>query len=96
MLPCGEDEASLTRHLNMLNREVKKLNPNKQSVQLLMKKTFSLRRKQILEGIGTVQEILALYSALKYPEEVSYGVMAVSYIFNVFYVCISFAVNSLV
>ena len=55
----------------MLNWE---LNPNKESVRVLMKKTFSLRRKRILDGIGTVHEILSLYAALKFPEEVSYGI----------------------
>lgn len=55
----------------MLKRELKKINPNKESIRLLMKKTFSLRRKKILDGIGTVHDILSLYEALKFPEEVS-------------------------
>lgn len=71
LLPCGEDDASLTRHMNVLKHELKKINPNKESVRMLMQKTFLLRRKQILDGIGTVHEILSLHTALKCPEEVS-------------------------
>ena len=70
-LPCGEDEASQTRHMKMLKNEAKKVNPNKQIVLKLMEKTFVLRRKDIHEGMGTVHEILSSYPALKHPEEVS-------------------------
>lgn len=36
-----------------------------------MAKTFTLRRRKILEGMGMVQDIIKNYPALKYPEEVS-------------------------
>ena len=70
-LPCGEDEASIVRHTKMLKNEMKKVNPNKQIIQKLMEKTFVTRRKEILDGMGTVHDILSTHSALKYPEEVS-------------------------
>lgn len=70
-LPTGEDEASQLRHLKMLKSEMKKVNPKKQITRELMKRTFPTRRKAIMDGMGTVKEILLNYSALKYPDEVS-------------------------
>ncbi len=43
-IPYGEDDASLTRHMNMLKREMKKVNPIEESVRMLMQITFSVRR----------------------------------------------------
>lgn len=68
---CGEDDASIARHCKMLTSEMKRVNPNRQVIKQLMAKTFTLRRRQILEGMGTVQDIIKVYPALKYPEEVS-------------------------
>ena len=69
-LICGDDEASLKRHYKMMSSEMKKVTPNKQVIQKLMMKTFVPRRKEILEGMGTIQDILTAYPALKYPDEV--------------------------
>ena len=70
-LPIGEDAASQQRHLKVLQSELKKVNPNRQVVKELMKRTFPTRRKFILDGNGlTVQEILLTYPALKDPAEV--------------------------
>lgn len=71
LLPTGEDEASQQRHLRLLKNEMKKVNPSKQIVRELMKKTFPTRRKAIVEGMGTVKELLFTYPALKFPDEVS-------------------------
>ena len=71
LLPTGEDEASQQRHLRMLKSEMKKVNPNKQIYRELMKKTFPTRRKAVVEGLGTVKEILDTYPALRFPDEVS-------------------------
>lgn len=65
-LPIGEDEASQQRHLKMLSSEMKKVHPKKQITRELMKRTFSTRRKQILDGMGSVKDILAVYPALKH------------------------------
>ena len=72
-LPIGEDaaHASQQRHLKVLQSELKKVNPNRQVVKELIKRTFPTRSKFILDGNGlTVQEILLTYPALKDPAEV--------------------------
>lgn len=71
LVTIGEDEASQSRHLKVLKVELKKVNPNKRIVKELMKRTFTFRRKEIVEGMGSVQDILSAYPALKFPEEVS-------------------------
>ena len=71
LLPVGEDDASQLRHSKLLKSELKKVNPNKRTVRELMKRTFPLRREEIVEGMGSVQDVLSSYAALKYPEEVS-------------------------
>lgn len=63
-LPCGEDKASLQRHCQMLKAEMKKVTPNKQVLQKLMLKTYVPRRKDILEGMGTVQDHIQLLNIL--------------------------------
>ena len=47
------------------------MNPNKKIVPELMKKTFASRRKTVMDGGVTVQDILTTYPAIKYPDEVS-------------------------
>ena len=70
LMPVGEDEASQLRHEKVLKVEMKKVNPNKQTVRELMRRSFFLRREKIVAGLGSVQDVLAFYPALKYPEEV--------------------------
>ena len=43
MMPPGEDKSSHQRHLKMLQMVPKKLNPNKQIMNKLMKRTFYWR-----------------------------------------------------
>ena len=71
LLTDSEDEASQQRHKKKLKDEMKRVSPNRQIVRELMKRTFPVRRREVLDGIGTVQEILSYYPALKSPEEVS-------------------------
>lgn len=70
--PIGEDEASLQRHKKKLKDEMKRVSPNKQIVRELMKRTYELRRKEIMECTGTIHDILLSYPALKDSGEVSY------------------------
>ena len=71
LMPAGEDEASQLRHEKLLKQEMKKVNPNKETVQELMRRSFFLQRRSIIEGaLGSVQNILSQYPALKYPKEV--------------------------
>ena len=72
ILPVGEDDASQQRHLKLLQTEMKKVNPNKQITRELMKRTFPTRRKEILQDGGSVEAILKMYPALKYPDEVGF------------------------
>lgn len=71
LMPVGEDKASQLRHEKILKAEMKKVNPNKQTVRELMRRSFFLRRVNIVEGqLSSVQDILEFYPALKFPEEV--------------------------
>ena len=70
MLPTGEDDASQQRHLKLLQAEMKKVNPNKHIIRDLMARTFPTRWQEILEDSGSVRDILKVYPALKYPDEV--------------------------
>ena len=66
----GEDEASHKRHVTLLKAECKKSNPNRYSCRELMQRTFSFRRKELLENPISVDNLLSTYPALKYPDEV--------------------------
>ncbi len=68
--PVGEDEASSKRHQRMLLMEEKKLNRNKQTVSLLMSRTFTFRRNDITKNPKPVQDILRLYPSLKRFDQV--------------------------
>ena len=71
LMPVGEDEASQLRHEKVLKAEMKKVNPNKQTVKELMRRSFFLIREKVINGLGSVQDILGFYPALKCPDEVS-------------------------
>ena len=66
----GEDEASHKRHATLLKAECKKQNPNKYSCRELIQRTFSFRRRELLEKPVSVDHLLFSYPALKYPDEV--------------------------
>ena len=66
----GEDEASHKRHVTLLKAECKKANPNKYTYQDLMKRTFSFRRQMLLENPISVEQLMADYPAMKFPDEV--------------------------
>ena len=77
-VPLGEDKASHDRHTRFLQAEFRKVNPNKQTAAVLMKRTFSLRRQMILEDPIPMEKMLCTYPALKYPEEVKKFILATS------------------
>lgn len=66
----GEDEASHDRHVTLLKAECKKAKPNKHSYRELMKRTFSFRRQALLQKPMSVDQLMSMYPALKYPDEV--------------------------
>ena len=72
ILSVGEDDALQQRHLKLLQTEMKKVNLNKQITRELMKRKFPTRRKEILQDGGSVEAILKMYPALKYPDEVGF------------------------
>ena len=71
LIPEGEDEASLERHLKKLKEEMKRPTPSKNIVRELMRRTFPLRRRIIMDGTEILSSILQTYPALKFPDEVS-------------------------
>ena len=63
--PHGEDEASHKRHLNMLSLEAKKVKPNEKSLLELMKRTFPLRRQDIVDNSLPIATLLKQYPPLE-------------------------------
>ena len=63
--PVGEDKASHTRHVKILQLEERKMAPDKNVVADLMIKTFHFRRCEILEEPQPVQELLKMYPSMK-------------------------------
>ena len=69
-LADGEDEASHDRHIKMLKSECKKVNPSKMVCGELMKRTFTFRCQMVMENTYSVDYLLSLYPALRFPGEV--------------------------
>ena len=53
-----EDDAAIARHIKFLQKEEKKLHPNKHVVSELIKKTFVARRKMVREGAVALNTLL--------------------------------------
>lgn len=70
VIPLGEDEASHSRHIKMLQLEERKVSPDKNVVADLMKRTFHFRRSEILEQPQLVQELIKTYPSLKRCDQV--------------------------
>lgn len=68
--PAGEDKASHTRHIKMLQMEERKLSPDKNIVADLMKRSFYYRRIEICEEPQLVQQLLKIYPSLKRCDQV--------------------------
>ena len=76
----GEDEASHMRHVTLLKAECKKNNLNKHACRELMQRTFAFRRQELLEKPISVNQLMSIYPALKYPIEVSHKVYMFNYL----------------
>ena len=72
-VPDGEDETSFIRHNKLIKSEMAKGN-KKNSVVLgdLIKQSFAMRRRDILENSYHVQIILGKYPFLKEPNQVCF------------------------
>ena len=68
---CDTDPKVHERNLKALQNEEKKLNPNKAVIMGLMKKTFYIRRWNILKTPTTVSNILKIYPSLRNCDQVS-------------------------
>lgn len=69
-IPPGEDEASNTRNQKALLLEEKKCRPNKNTVSILMDRTFAFRRQDIMKLVKPVKELLAIFPSVKHFEQV--------------------------
>ncbi|CAL9689754.1 unnamed protein product [Knipowitschia caucasica] len=65
-LGVGEDCTSVEAHVNVLQSEYRKMQPDMAAVKDRMTRTFSWRRREIMEGMP-VEEVLSKYPFLKMP-----------------------------
>lgn len=68
--PSGEDRASHDRHVKFLQSEEKKISPNAAVCKDLMKRSFNIRREDILNNPKPVSELLKIYPSLKRGDQV--------------------------
>ena len=66
----GEDEFSNQRNQRLLIMEEKKAKPNHKVITSLMLRTFSFRRRDILDNEKPVSEILKMFPSLKRLDQV--------------------------
>lgn len=69
-IPPGENEASCTQHIKLLQLENQKPSPDKHAVATLMSSTFAFRRREIIEQPKPIPQILKTYPSLKNVEQV--------------------------
>ena len=69
-IPPGEDATSFRRHNNLLITESKKCHPNMLLVNDCMKKSFEMRRKDLLTELYTINAIFERYPFLRRPDQV--------------------------
>ena len=69
-IPPGEDATSFRRHNNLLIAESKKSHPNMMLVSECMKKSFEMRRKDLLTEPYTINEVFGRYPFLRRPDQV--------------------------
>ena len=70
-VPPGEDDASYSRNQKLLLSQERKSNPNKQTISILMDRTFAFRRRDILRTSVPVGDILQQYPSLKRLDQVN-------------------------
>ena len=67
----SEDETSILRNISLLKQELAKSKPNFDAVTSLMSRTFSFRRKHILDTVQRVDDIVTECPCLSKPAYVS-------------------------
>ncbi len=78
-IPPQEDEPSNARNnKEMINQERKK-NPNKQTISMLMERTYAFRRREILKTSVPISKLLKAYHSLN---RLGLFVLLHSYIYN--------------
>lgn len=73
LVPLGEDRASFSRHLKLLQHEECKVSPDKSVISDLTRRTFPFRRQDIQEQPQPLEELLKTYPSLKRSDQVHYG-----------------------
>ena len=66
----GEDAVSYERQIKVLQVEYKKANRNRAVVGNLMKRSFALRRQEILEKTVNIEHILVRFPFLQEADQV--------------------------
>lgn len=67
----SEDETAILCNISLLKQELAKSKPNFDAVTSLMSRTFSYRRKHILDTVQRVDDIVGEYPCLSKPAYVS-------------------------
>lgn len=67
---CGEDNAAFKRNISRLKIEYNKTRPNERIVSDLMTRTFSMRRKAIMESPTSVSVIFEQFPFLQDSNQV--------------------------
>ena len=70
-IPAGEDESSWKRNIKAMALECKKAAPDLRNLDHLMERSFSFRRRAILETPVPTISLFETYPALKRPDMVS-------------------------
>ncbi|XP_064467915.1 uncharacterized protein LOC135378750 [Ornithodoros turicata] len=70
MLGLGEDDATISGHMTLMQKELRKHDYSKEKVKLAMECTFKVRRAWIESGNISVQEIIDKYPALQTDTEI--------------------------
>ena len=70
-IPPGEDATSFKRHNSLLIAESRKGHPNMLLVNDCMKKSFEMRRKDLLTELYSVNVVFEKYPFLRRPDQVA-------------------------
>lgn len=70
----GEDATSVEAHVQVLLDQYRKMQPDMTIVKDRMARTFSWRRREIVDGIS-VEDLMRKYPFLTMPEGVSHNSM---------------------
>ena len=68
---CNNDPSTHRSNVMLLQEEEEKLNPNREVVMDLMRKTFFIRRQSIVKAPASVTKLLKIYPSLRNYDQVS-------------------------